>query len=69
MRFSKILSVLAIVLLASQTICGFYLTNNPEAAAAGSADFHMTLGLATLATVIAATVSVFRTAKKTLRGV
>ncbi|MBN1190378.1 MAG: hypothetical protein JXA46_11545 [Dehalococcoidales bacterium] len=65
MRIAKVTSVLAMVLLASQSICGYYISQNPEAAASGSADFHLTLGIITLIVTLAATVSFFRAARKT----
>ena len=65
MKISKLLSILTLILLASQAICGFHLVNNPEAAAAGSTDFHKVLGIVTLIVATATVISVFRKVKKT----
>lgn len=65
MAITKVLSILALFLLACQAICGLHLANNPVAAADGGVDFHLGLGIAAISVVIAATISVFLAAKKT----
>ncbi len=65
MKLFRFFTITTLVLLASQSICGFYLANNPEAAAAGSTDFHRILGIVALAFAAGAVVSVFRKIKKT----
>jgi len=67
MRISKVLSVVALVLLASQVICGCHLANHPEAVAGGGLSFHTALGMLSLVVVIAATVGVYRQARKFAR--
>ncbi len=64
MKLTKLLSIVTLVLLASQAICGFYLVTNPGAAAAGSTDFHKVLGIATLAAAAATAISAFRKTRK-----
>lgn len=66
MKMSKLFSIVTLALLASQLICGFYLVNNPEAAAAGSTDFHKMLGITTLVFATGVVISVFRKIKKTV---
>jgi hypothetical protein len=66
MRIPKVLSILTLVLLACQTICGFYLTNNPAAFAEVITGFHTDLGITTLVVATAAALSVFRAAKKSV---
>lgn len=64
MRLQKIFSVLAIIMLASQAICGLHLASHPEVAADGGTGFHTVLGIATLVVVIIITIGIFRSAKK-----
>ncbi len=64
MKMSKLLSIVTLVLLASQLICGFYIVNNPVAAASGSIDFHKVLGIVTFFFATVAIGYVFRKIRK-----
>jgi hypothetical protein len=64
MRITKTLSVLTLTLLACQSICGFYLINNPPAVVEDSTSFHIVLGVAALVVATTAVISVFRNAEK-----
>jgi hypothetical protein len=68
MRISKVLSVITLVLLACQSICGFSLTKNPALTANGPNGFHMILGITVLIFTLATTISIFGAAKKAGRN-
>lgn len=68
MRISKVLSIITLVLLACQSICGFYLANNPALTANGPNGFHMILGITILVFALATTISIICAAKKIARN-
>jgi hypothetical protein len=64
MRFSKVLSAITLFLVACQSVCGIYLTQNPALTASGPNGFHVFLGITILVFALAAAISVFYAAKK-----
>ncbi len=65
MRIVKVLSALALFLIACQTICGLHLAANPSVTPDGGNGFHLALGISILAIVLASTISVFRAGRRT----